>query len=68
MTREQARQVFGDLHFTGDLYRGYTLIQVARKEWRIPRVTYQRFDSRDEARKWVNERLTTWQNSPNLFD
>ena len=57
MTRTQARQVFRDLQLTGELYRGYTLIGLDRGEWRIPALSRRQFNTRQEARECVNERI-----------
>lgn len=55
MTRTQTRQVFRDLYLMGEIYRGYTLISLDRHEWCITQRPYCRFDTRQEARDWINE-------------
>lgn len=57
MTRDCFRWVCRDLKLAGDMYRGYTLICLDWKDWRIPAVTSQRFYRRQEAREWVDERI-----------
>ena len=57
ITRTHARQVFRDLYITGELYRGYTLISLFWKEWRITQMPYKVFDTRQDARDWINEHI-----------
>jgi hypothetical protein len=67
MTRTQARQVFRDLYITGEIYRGFTLISLDPNEWRITQRPYKCFDSRQDARDWINEHIRE-QNSEMLMD
>ncbi len=55
VTRTLARQVFRELRIVGELYRGYTLISLNWKEWRITQFPYDSFDTRQEARDWINK-------------
>ncbi len=57
MTRTLIRQVFRNLQLTGDVYRGEALIKMGKREWHIPRMTWQRFHSRQAARDWIQNRF-----------
>jgi hypothetical protein len=57
MTRQQARRVFYALDLTGELYRGHTLISPTRGEWRIAQMPYRTFNTRQEARRKIDEHI-----------
>lgn len=56
MTRNEIRQALREVNLTGEVYRGYPLIRMARRDWRIPRITWKTFHSRQDARDWIDDR------------
>ena len=57
ITRENVRLLLNAIKLRGDVYRGYVVICLTWKEWRIPAMTDKRFASREDARLWIDEYL-----------